>query len=842
MSKTPMHNDKASTGVTSLPDSSEEKPIDPEYGNESPEESARWYMFIAVFWLTSFIKKAAKTPLQFADLFKLHPVFHTKSSTDRIQAAMQRYISLEELHSGDLESEEKDQHSEKLPGGQAEIGHQDSAANHQPDPKKPKLTPRENRIKWALLKGMLYAERKKIAMAIGLHAMHLIAQLMAPIVLAGLLNAPMLSSEAYWMVAALFVCQMFQALCWNNSQYISRGASMSIKAAILSMIYKKALRLGTKGRMRYPTGVIMNLIASDCNVISDSLQYLSDVFVMPFEILSLSILIILFAGPAGAAGLAFMVVCTGASLTISSLAIKFERKALSATDERVKVTGEVINGIKIVKFFAWETAFFERLSMLRDRELKQHIRLRMIGASFSAIMNILPSFVNVITFTVYSSLGNVVDAATIFSTLSIVNLIKLPIAVAPLVLQLSLRVCFSPVCVRRVFIPPLKFRMVWTLFVSLERLAKFFAMEELEDELALLAGHATQLPDANAIVLENASFQWASVFSPDEIAEKEKRLKKDKLMETLVEEEIELVDLQPTSAFKLQEIDLNVKKGSLTVIVGKVGSGKSSLVQAIIGDMLQIGGEVKVCVVVCSSVPIFEFSDLQVLTLISNLFQHSGNFGYSPQAAWLQNQSLRNNILFGASFDEKRYNQVIQCCSLAKDLELLSHGDMSEIGEKGVTLSGGQAARVNLARAVYSDAEILLLDDPLAAVDSHVGRHILEECILGFCRDKTVILVTHQLHIAHHADQIVVLANGSISEQGSYEDLMAADGGFKLLMQEHGRKPTDEEAAEKELEKLNKVDVAHVGDVLKEGDAEGDDLMEEEERITGGVSLKYFTF
>ncbi|KAJ3278206.1 hypothetical protein HDU79_001788, partial [Rhizoclosmatium sp. JEL0117] len=242
-----------------------------------------------------------------------------------------------------------------------------------------------------------------------------------------------------------------------------------------------------------------------------------------------------------------------------------------------------------------------------------------------------------------------------------------------------------------------------------------------------------------------------------------------------------------------------------------VGSGKSSLIQALIGDMIQLDGTAKTF----------------------------GRIGYSPQAAWLQNSSLRSNVLFGSAFDEKRYNQVIQCCSLGKDLQLLSHGDMSEIGEKGVTLSGGQAARVNLARAIYSDADILLLDDPLAAVDSHVGRHILEECILGYCRDKTVILVTHQLHIAHHADHIVVLENGVISEQGSYNELIAAQGGFNALMQEHGRKPSDEEA--EEAEKTKKAVVA-VGETLKEGDTKGDDLMEDEERKTGSVSLQYFLF
>ncbi|KAJ3031913.1 UNVERIFIED_CONTAM: hypothetical protein HDU68_010872 [Siphonaria sp. JEL0065] len=748
-------------------------PQPPQPNEVNPEENAGWYMFPLHFWLSPFISKAAKNPLQFNDLFPLHPNFHTRNSTDKMMASIGRYIDLQTMASPDTD------HPDEVSAGA----------------KSKKLTAKETKIKWALLKGLLYSEKVKISYAVALHATHLVAQLLAPIFLSGLLNAQAYSTHAYVMVVGLFICQMFQALCWNNSQYISRGAAMSIKAALLSMIYKKALRLGTKGRMQYPTGVIMNLIASDCNVISDSLQFLSDVFVMPFEILSLSILIIIFAGPAGAAGLAFMVVCTAASMSISSLAMKFERKALAATDERVKVTGEVINGIKIVKFFAWENSFFDRLNALRNRELKQHIRLRMIGASFSAIMNILPSFVNVITFSVYRSLGNVVDAATVFSTLSIVNLIKLPIAVAPMILQ-----------------------MVFGALVSLERLAKFFAAEELSDD-PLAIEFPQESNNENAIIWNNATFEWAGVPFADLSEKKDEdgkttTIKKDKSTETLVEGETIILDeINTPSAFKLKGITLNIKKGSLTVVVGRVGAGKSSLAQAVIGDMLHVGG-------------------------IAKAF---GRIGYSPQAAWLQNASLRNNILFGDSFDEKRYNEVVQCCSLTKDLELLPHGDQSDIGEKGVTLSGGQAARVNLARAVYSDAEILLLDDPLAAVDAHVGKHILEECILGYCREKTVLLVTHQLHIAHHADHIIVLDNGEVSEQGSYDELMAAGGGFNLLMQEHGRKPTEEEDEEAEKKKAGKEKTADAA-VLKETDQEGNDLMEEEERITGSVSLKYYFF
>ncbi|KAJ3068819.1 hypothetical protein HDU98_008057 [Podochytrium sp. JEL0797] len=650
----------------------------PSCSKTNPEECARWYSFIGAFWLTGFIKEAAKKPLQFDDLFPLHANFQTHNSTDRVMKSIELFINLDEFRCG------KD---EVVAGCEVK-----------------KLTDRENRIKWALLKGILYSERQKIVCAVLLHAVKLIAQLLTPIFLAGLLNAPILSKEAYTMVAGLFICQMFLALSWNNSQYISRGAAMSIKAALLSMIYKKALRLGTVGRAKYPAGVVMNMVASDCNIIQDSIQYFSDLCIMPLEIISLSVLVIWFVGPAGAAGLACMIICVAASTAISSMAIKFERKALDATDQRIKMTGEIINGIKILKFFAWESPFFERLTLLREVELKQHIKLRMIGASFSAIMNILPSFVNVITFAVYTSLGNSITAAKIFSTLSIVNLIKLPIAMTPMIMQLSSWIVSFRVIFADVFFSSPN-RMSWTSMVSLERLAKFFAMEEIQEEPLSGATCEGDL-NGNAIALDKATFQWATAVNSKQKEAKQLSDSGSTLCNSN-SEEMDRDSCTSVDAFQLNEICLCVKKGSLTLIVGKVGSGKSSLVQSLIGGTILVAGSSKV------RSPRFSHSWLTIAGL-----QLSGKLGYSPQASWLQNDTLRANILFGALFDEERYNKVIQCCGLAKDLQLLPHGDMSHIGEKGDALSGGQAARVNLARAVYSNADILLLVRPHTITDA----------------------------------------------------------------------------------------------------------------------------
>jgi ABC-type Mn2+/Zn2+ transport system ATPase subunit len=169
----------------------------------------------------------------------------------------------------------------------------------------------------------------------------------------------------------------------------------------------------------------------------------------------------------------------------------------------------------------------------------------------------------------------------------------------------------------------------------------------------------------------------------------------------------------------LFDINFQVPKGSIVGIVGSVGAGKSSLLNALVGEMKRTNGTVEFC----------------------------GRVGYCPQTAWIQNSTLKENILFGQPFDEQKYKDVIYHCCLTRDLEILPGGDLTEIGERGINLSGGQRQRVSLARAVYFDADVILLDDPLSAVDAHVGRFLFENCIMGTLKEKTRILVTHQLHV-----------------------------------------------------------------------------------------------
>uniref|UniRef100_A0A8B9TPE2 ABC-type glutathione-S-conjugate transporter n=1 Tax=Anas platyrhynchos TaxID=8839 RepID=A0A8B9TPE2_ANAPL len=209
----------------------------------------------------------------------------------------------------------------------------------------------------------------------------------------------------------------------------------------------------------------------------------------------------------------------------------------------------------------------------------------------------------------------------------------------------------------------------------------------------------------------------------------------------------------------LYRIDLTVPQGSLIAIVGQVGAGKSSLLSALLGELEQMDG----CVTM------------------------KGTAAYVPQQAWIQNASVEDNILFGNEMDEAWFNSVVDACALQPDLESFPAGQKSEIGEKGINISGGQKQRVNLARAVYQKASIYLLDDPLSAVDAHVGQHIFEHVLgpNGLLKNKTRVLVTHTISILHQVDNIVVLVDGMISEIGSYQELLQRNGAFAEFLHSH---------------------------------------------------------
>ncbi|XP_071243709.1 ATP-binding cassette sub-family C member 4-like isoform X2 [Salvelinus alpinus] len=238
------------------------------------------------------------------------------------------------------------------------------------------------------------------------------------------------------------------------------------------------------------------------------------------------------------------------------------------------------------------------------------------------------------------------------------------------------------------------------------------------------------------------------------------------LQEEKQEPNVEIQDLicywdTSQDAPSLQNLSLTVKSEQLVAVIGPVGAGKSSLLSAILGELPHDKGVLKV----------------------------KGQLTYASQQPWVFPGTIRSNILFGKELHPQKYEKVLRACALKRDMELLPDGDLTLIGDRGATLSGGQKARVNLARAVYQDADIYLLDDPLSAVDAEVGRHLFEQCICGILKNKPRILVTHQLQYLQAANQILVLKEGHMVARGTYSELQRSGVDFTSLLKREEEGP-----------------------------------------------------
>ena len=393
--------------------------------------------------------------------------------------------------------------------------------------------------------------------------------------------------------------------------------------------------------------------------------------------------------------LIFVVVFLPVQIYLGRITASTNREQTQETAERVHIMSEILTAIKLIKFYAWEKPFNAKITDIRNKEMSAIFRQMMIKTTNYAVVFSIPVLVALCSLTWYVSAGNQLTAAVSFSILSVFNTLRYPF-----------------------FMLPLAVRGTAGALTAMDRLKHFLLMEEVED-----------LPISNSEVdiafeIKDGDFKW---------------------------------DGSDGESATLTGINLKAKKGDKIAVIGDVGSGKSSLLAALLGQIRQVRGD-----------------RLKVY----------GSTSYVPQEAWLLNTTLRDNVTFGCEYTKKKYKEVIRVCSLQRDLTLLVAGDLTEIAERGANLSGGQRQRTSLARAVYHDCEIVLLDDPLSAVDQHVGSHIFNECFMKHLKDKTVIMSIHQLQYLEQLDWIVMMKDGQIEKQGTFKELMEY-GEFKRLIESH---------------------------------------------------------
>ncbi|GJJ68246.1 ATP-binding cassette, subfamily C (CFTR/MRP), member 1 [Entomortierella parvispora] len=542
------------------------------------------------------------------------------------------------------------------------------------------------------------------------------------------------------LACSMFVVALSVALLYTYNRYQMFLIGASTRAALISMVYRKSLRLSPGSRNKSTTGEITNHMAVDAEQWGDAMIYLSMWISIPIEIVIGLLMLYQFLGWTMLAGFIGMLLLLPLQAWQARVFESMQDDKLSAMDQRVRLTTEVLAGIKVVKLYGWESAFRQRVLNVRNTELVALKRLGLVQSFMSIVFISSSLIISLITFGVYGLWGGPnftpgkLTPQTVFVSMTLFGMLRGPIA------------SLSDATTTTI-----------SVVVGTRRIQEFLLSEEVDEDEILRFRNPPQNPNDPSVLIQDASFTWAdrSVDAQDEGSSTEHTgLLAD-------------FDGHPSEPPTLQNLDLAIPQGSLTAVVGRVAQGKSSLFSAIIGEMYKLQGKVQVC----------------------------GRIAFVPQQAWVINATLRENIVFGSSYDEEKYQQILFACGLLPDIAMLPGGDMTEIGERGINLSGGQKQRVSLARAAYADYEIYLLDDPLSAVDAHVDQHLWENLIgpMGLLRNKTRILATHGIHhLKDNVDQIVLLKDGKIAEKGSYSDLMKSKLAFYQLIKEYHLSHTPE--------------------------------------------------
>uniref|UniRef100_A0A2C9GW86 Uncharacterized protein n=1 Tax=Anopheles farauti TaxID=69004 RepID=A0A2C9GW86_9DIPT len=523
-------------------------------------------------------------------------------------------------------------------------------------------------------------------------------------------------NDAFWLSGLLVMLTLFGCFCLHHSDLRERLVGARMRIACCSLIYRKTLRMSRKAAGQTPAGYMINLLSNDVSRLDYGFIYVHYVWVLPFQACFTCYLIwrrVQWAAIVGVVGLLVKTipVQTGLSRLSSIIRMRVAKK----TDQRVGIMNELIQGIQVIKMYAWEKPFHKVVSMARKKEVRQ-IR----WASY-----IRGIYLSTMIFTERSTLFLAI-ACCVIEGRSITADIVFPMAQFFNILQLTAAIFY-----------PLAVSLGAEALVSIDRIQEFLALQEHDATPPSATGglqrnvndlHLMEENGKPAIELQNVTASW------EETVEK-----------------------------TLKDISVKIEPGKLLAVIGPVGAGKSSLLQMLLGELPIQNGTATI----------------------------NGDVSYGSQEPWLFTGTVRNNILFGLPYDRHRYQAVVRHCALATDFRQLPDGDKTVVGERGTSLSGGQRARVSLARAVYNNASIYLLDDPLSAVDAHVGKHLFDEVIgpRGYLAQKqraTRVLVTHQVHFLKEADWIVIIEGGKIVTQGTYTELANGKVDFGKLLNTGG--------------------------------------------------------
>uniref|UniRef100_A0A8C4MFN1 Multidrug resistance-associated protein 1 n=1 Tax=Equus asinus asinus TaxID=83772 RepID=A0A8C4MFN1_EQUAS len=646
--------------------------------NPCPEASAGFISRLTFWWFTKMAIRGYRRPLQDRDLWSLNKEDRSQMVVERLFKAWKKQQK-RPLFS--ILSPPPEAASGKRVSGEDEVLL--GARPRSPEP--------------SFLKTLIATFAPSLLISICFKLIQdLLAFVNPQLVLIRFISNP--TAPTWWgfLVAGLmFVCSIMQTLILHQYFQCIFVMALRIRTGVVGIIYRKALVITNSVKRESTVGEIVNLMSVDAQRLMEVAPFLNLLWSAPLQIFlasvcllgSVYILWLSNLGPSVLAGVALMVLLIPLNAAVAMKIRTFQVGQMKFKDSRTKLMNEILSGIKVLKLYAWEPSFLKQVEGIRQNELQLLRQAAYFHAVSTFIWTCTPFLVTLITLGTYVTVdsNNVLDAEKAFVSISLFNILKMPLNMLPQLISLMAQTS-----------------------VSLKRIQHFLSQDELDFECV---ERKTIAPGLDSLYLG------------------------------------------------CPPLNIQVPKGALVAVVGPVGCGKSSLVSALLGEMEKLEGKVYM----------------------------KGSVAYVPQQAWIQNCTLQENVLFGQALDPKRYQQALETCALLADLEVLPGRDQTEIGEKGINLSGGQRQRVSMARAVYSAADIFLLDDPLSAVDSHVAKHIFDQVIgpEGVLAGKTRVLVTHGISFLPQTDFIIVLADGRVSEVGTYTALLQRNDSFANFLRNY---------------------------------------------------------
>ncbi|RYR13167.1 hypothetical protein Ahy_B04g070294 isoform L [Arachis hypogaea] len=508
--------------------------------------------------------------------------------------------------------------------------------------------------------------------------------------------------EGLVLISILLVAKSIEVLSVHQFNFHSQKLGMLIRSSIITSVYKKGLRLSSTARQAHGTGQIVNHMAVDAQQLSDLMLQLHPIWLMPLQVAAALALIYTYVGLSAVAALLGTAVVFVFTLIRTKKSNSFQFRIMMSRDLRMKAINELLNNMRVIKFQAWEDYFGNKIRQFRQAEHGWIGKFLYYFAVNMAILSTAPLLVTVLTFGTATFLGIPLNAGTVFTITSVIKILQEPVRTFPQALML-----------------------ISQAMVSLGRLDEFMMSKERDE-------NAVQRDDKCesdiAVEMKDAKFSWD--------------------------------DEEGNEALKVEELE--IRRGDHAAVVGTVGSGKSSLLASVLGEMYKISGKVRVC----------------------------GTVAYVAQTSWIQNATIQENILFGLPMNQKKYKEVIRVCCLDKDLEMMEHGDQTEIGERGINLSGGQKQRVQLARAVYQDCDIYLLDDIFSAVDAQTGSFIFKKYYIASSRELTRLDSITKAPVIHHFSETIsgVMTIRGFRKQGAFcqENLDRVNASLRMDFHNNG--------------------------------------------------------